>query len=71
MEGAYREHATELLNYLWRACGDRALSEDVLHDTFVRLAESQPDADNVRAWLFTVATNRLRDVTGSRGAGRN
>lgn len=49
--------------------GDADLAEDVVQETFIRLADHPPaDARHVRAWLFTVATNIARDSlrTGSR-----
>lgn len=59
----YREHGDALFRYLVRMSGDADLAADVLQDTFVRLVEKPPrTADHLKAWLFQVATNRLRDL---------
>ena len=59
----YREHGESLLRYLIRMCGDTDLAADVVQDTFLRLVERPPRShEHVRAWLFQVATNRLRDL---------
>lgn len=59
----YREHGERLFRYLIRLSGDPELAADVLQDTFVRLVERPPRRpDHLKAWLFQVATNRLRDL---------
>lgn len=59
----YRDHGDALFRYLVRLCGDPDLASDVLQDTFLRLVERPPrSTDHLKAWLFRVATNRLRDV---------
>lgn len=59
----YRLHHAALVRYLVRLCGDVELAEDAAQEAFVRLAERPPaDASGVRAWLFTVATNVVRDA---------
>lgn len=59
----YREHSESLFRYLVRLSGDPDLAADVLQDTFLRLVERPPRRhDHLKAWLFRVATNRLRDV---------
>jgi RNA polymerase sigma-70 factor (ECF subfamily) len=59
----YREHGEMLFRYLVRMCGDADLAADVLQDTFLRLVERPPrNTEHLKAWLFQVATNRLRDV---------
>jgi len=57
----YREHAASLVRYLERQLGDRDLAEDVAQDTFVRALRHEPKM-TPRSWLFTTATNLLRDV---------
>ena len=55
--------------YVSRFTGDPDLAEDIVQETFIRLAEHPPaDTSGIRAWLFTVATNLARDVlkVGSR-----
>jgi len=62
-EALFRSHADSLFRYLTRMAGDHATAEDVLQDTFQRLLERPPrTGTNLRGWLFTVATHRLRDV---------
>jgi RNA polymerase sigma-70 factor (ECF subfamily) len=52
-------HAT-LVRYLTRRLGDRDWAEDIAQETFVR-ALRQEHLVNERSWLFTVATNLVRD----------
>lgn len=67
VESLYEEHHADLLRYMVRYCGDPDLAEDVVQETFVRLAERPPaDERNLRAWLFTVATHLVRDVWRTR-----
>lgn len=62
-EELYREHGPALHRFLVRMTGDAELAADVLHDAFQRLIERPPRRrENLRAWLFRVAINRLRDV---------
>jgi RNA polymerase sigma-70 factor, ECF subfamily len=64
-EQLYGEHAQSLLGFLVYRTGDRALSEDVLADTFERVLRSRKPFDPRRAsrktWLYTIALNVLRD----------
>ena len=57
-------HEVELRNYLYGQVHNETLAEDLLQDTFLT-ALSQGShfcqIDNVRAWLFRVAKNRLID----------
>ncbi len=47
--------------YVLRLTGDADVAEDVAQEAFVRLLrQTLPDAE-VRPWLFTVATNLVRD----------
>lgn len=57
----YREHAPSLVRYLQRQLGDRDLAEDVAQETFLRALRHEPSA-NARSWLFTTATNLVRDL---------
>lgn len=59
----YRAHGPALLRYLVRMTGEPETAEDILQDTFRRLLERPPSRrENLRGWLFTVATNRVRDL---------
>jgi RNA polymerase sigma-70 factor (ECF subfamily) len=62
----FETHAQALFAFLVYHSGDRALSEDILSDTFERAlrARRRFDADrgSAKSWLFSIALNRLRDV---------
>ena len=65
----FARHQEELFRYVARFTGDPDLAEDVVQDVFVRLAERPPRRDDqLRAWLYRVATNMAIDAT--RGARR-
>jgi len=69
---AYARYAARLLGFLLRLAGRdrRALAEDLLQQTFLKLAEHGPELrgdSDLRAWLFTVARNAfLGYVRGAR-----
>ena len=67
---AYERYAERLFGFLVRLSRSRALAEDLLQHTFLRLAEVGPrlraDSD-LRAWLFTVARNAYQ--SHARGLG--
>ncbi len=59
----YERYHDSLVRYLARYSGDLDLAEDAAHEAFLRLAERPPaDSQGVRAWLFTVGTNLVRDA---------
>jgi RNA polymerase sigma-70 factor (ECF subfamily) len=68
----YTEHAESLLGFLVYRTGDRTLAEDILADTFERVLTAgrgfHRGPDNEKAWLYTIALNRLRDLARRRGA---
>lgn len=49
------------MRYLVRLTGDRDAAADVLQETFFRLVERPPTGPNARSWLYTVATNLVRE----------
>lgn len=61
-DAAYAKYGARLFSFLNRllGTGQRQLAEDLLQQTFLRLAERgpelRPDSD-LRAWLYTVARN--------------
>ena len=61
----FDEHAESLLKFLIYRTGDRALAEDIVADTFERALRKRSLFDRARgtekAWLYTIATNLLRD----------
>ena len=67
MESLYEAHRPALVRYLARFAGDPDLAEDAAQEAFVRLAERPPARDeNLRAWLFTVATRIAVDHARAR-----
>jgi RNA polymerase sigma factor (sigma-70 family) len=60
-EQLFAEHHDALLRYLGRLTGDADLAEDVTQEAYIRLLEQAPQDQNLRAWLFRVATNLVRD----------
>jgi RNA polymerase sigma-70 factor (ECF subfamily) len=67
VESLYEAHRPALVRYLARFCGDPDLAEDAAQEAFVRLAERPPARDeNLRAWLFTVATRIAVDQARAR-----
>jgi RNA polymerase sigma-70 factor (ECF subfamily) len=78
-ERLYAEHARALLRFFVYRTGDRALSEDLLADTFERVLTTRRRFDRRKAsektWLYAIALNRLRDharheATGDRARER-
>jgi RNA polymerase sigma-70 factor (ECF subfamily) len=62
-ERLYAEHARDLLAFLVYRTADRQVAEDVLADTFERVLRSRRIPDrHTKAWLYTIALNRLRDL---------
>lgn len=61
-QGIYDRNQPSLWRYVHRLLGDADAADDVVQETFVRLL-SRPDLDGepARLWLFTVATNLVRD----------
>src|SRR6185503_14599666 len=57
--------------YLRRLVGDEHLAEDLTQEVFLQAQRAFPSYDparDPRPWLFTIATNRLRDHWRSRAA---
>lgn len=57
----FREHYDALYRYLVRLTGDGDMAADAAQEAFVRLVERAPQERHLRAWLFAVATNVVRD----------
>lgn len=67
LEALFLEHRDGLFRYLARFTGDPDLSEDLVQETFLRLAtKPPPEGDRVKAWLFRVATNLALDALKGR-----
>jgi RNA polymerase sigma factor (sigma-70 family) len=59
---AYEAHARELFSFLARGARDDAEAEDLLQETFLRLArevQAGRTPEQLRAWLYRVAANLL------------
>lgn len=62
----YDALAPRLLYYVFRVTRERPASEDIVHEAFVLLWENRrrmADVIDIKAWLFTVAYNLLRNHT--------
>jgi len=75
---AFREiverYQNPLLNYIYRYTGDRATSEDIAQEVFLRVFKSATEylpLSSFKTWLFKIATNlclnELRDNKMHRG----
>lgn len=60
-EETFRQHREALVRYVYQLTADAAAAEDVVQETYMRLLETEPEDENLRAWLFTVATNLVRN----------
>lgn len=69
-KAAYREYREELLRYLYRLTGDAGVAEDLAQEVFARLIASSSEKENVRAWLYTVGRNLVRERARRRATRR-
>ncbi|MBI2204243.1 MAG: RNA polymerase sigma factor [Candidatus Rokubacteria bacterium] len=63
-EGIVEAHHREIHRYLGRLTRGSAIADDLAQETFLRAYRSWkalPEGANVRAWLFTIATNVMRN----------
>jgi RNA polymerase sigma-70 factor, ECF subfamily len=58
----FEEHHDGLYRYLVRLTGDPDLAADAAQEAFVRLVERPPQDRHLKAWLYAVATNVVRDT---------
>ena len=62
VEAFFEQHHTSLLRYLIRYTGDPEEAADALQEAYLRMLERPPERDdNLRGWLFVVATRSARD----------
>ena len=62
VDALFAEHNAALIRYLTRLTGDPEQAQDAAQESYLRLLTRPPaNSGNVRAWLFTVATNVVRD----------
>lgn len=62
----FEEHHSSLFRYLVRLTGDADAAQDAAQEAFARLVAARPREQNLRAWLFTVATNVVRNRANAR-----
>jgi RNA polymerase sigma-70 factor, ECF subfamily len=62
----FLQHYDGLYRYLVRLTGDADLAADAAQEAFVRLVERPPQDRHLRAWLYAVATNVVRDTARAR-----
>lgn len=60
-ERVFRLVHPQLFRYLHRLTGDADAADDAAQEAFVRLTRQTIAEADVRPWLFTVATNLVRD----------
>jgi RNA polymerase sigma-70 factor (ECF subfamily) len=53
----YERYERRLFGFIRTQLADVHDAEDVLHETFLAILDSQPDIHSIRAWLFQVARN--------------
>jgi RNA polymerase sigma-70 factor (ECF subfamily) len=62
-EAAFEAYHTPLYRYVAKLTGDPDLAADAAQEAFVRLSQRPPrHFGNLRAWLYTVATNYALDT---------
>jgi RNA polymerase sigma-70 factor, ECF subfamily len=71
LDALINRHGARLFNYLTRYLGSHAEAEDCVQETFVRVylhrARFRPAA-RFSTWLYTIATNRARNMRRARRA---
>ena len=65
-QAVYRELYPSLSRYVHRYTGDVDATADIVQDSFLRLLEHDVPRDEVRPWIFVVATNLARDRARTR-----
>jgi RNA polymerase sigma-70 factor (ECF subfamily) len=68
----FRRYRTRLYNYLLRHLGDRAAAQDLLQEVFLKIhrhRKSYRPLGSLSAWIFTIATNTLRNAAVSAARG--
>lgn len=58
----FERHHVHVFNFLYKMCGDRALSEDLTQEVFYKLMKYRTSYNNGNfiSWLFTIARNNLK-----------
>jgi RNA polymerase sigma-70 factor, ECF subfamily len=60
-DGIFRRLYPQLFRYLHRLTGNTDTADDLAQESFIRLLSHPMPEDDARRWLFTVATNLVRD----------
>lgn len=60
-DALFRRLYPSVFRYLQRMTGDADAADDMAQEAFVRLLGREMPDDEARLWVFTVATNLLRD----------
>jgi len=63
-EALFAAYQQPILSYLYRLMGDAARAEELCQEVFARAYRARRSMDNVqnvRAWLYRIATNAARD----------
>ena len=56
-----REYSRRLLGFIRKRVASEADAEDILQDVFYQLLGNKEPIDQITAWLFTVARNKITD----------
>lgn len=60
-QAVYRDLFPSLARYVYRFTGDTDAAADIAQEAFLRLLEHDLPRDEIRPWIFVVATNLARD----------
>jgi RNA polymerase sigma-70 factor (ECF subfamily) len=62
LDALFNQHRAGLLRYLTRYTADPEEAADAVQEAYLRLLERPPEGnENLRRWLYVVATNVVRD----------
>ena len=56
-----RDYSKRLLGFIRKRVNNEADAEDILQDVFYQLLGNKEPIDQITAWLFTVARNKITD----------
>jgi RNA polymerase sigma-70 factor (ECF subfamily) len=63
-EALFEEYQQAVFNYIYRLVGHRENAEDIFQEVFVKIYRKLPENEankNLRAWIFTIVQNSIRD----------
>lgn len=66
LEALYRQHATAVFRFALGLCGERSAAEDLVSETFVRLATRAPRLETQTALAYLLAIARNTHLKGLR-----